>query len=150
MSSDKYFTKELEHHFITEDVTDPLDFGEGKQNVYALSKNTEIISYVGGDLLMSANSYGKGRCVYIAGLPYSIQNSRILMRSLYYAANKENDLKKWYADNINCEVSAYLESKKYAIINNSNEEQETTVYDGCGNIQKIILKPCEIKWLDII
>ncbi|MDY5098017.1 1,3-beta-galactosyl-N-acetylhexosamine phosphorylase [Clostridium sp.] len=150
LSSDKYFTKELEHHFITEDVNDPLDFGEGKQNVYALSKNTEIISYVGGDLLMSANSYGKGRCVYIAGLPYSIQNSRILMRSLYYAAHKENDLKKWYADNINCEVSAYLESKKYAVINNSNEEQETTVYDGCGNIQKIILKPCEIKWLDII
>lgn len=33
-------------------------------------------------------------------------------------------------DNLNCEVSAYLESNKYAVINNSHEKQSTIIYDG--------------------
>ena len=98
---------------------------------------------------MSSNDYGKGRAVYIAGLPYSIQNTRILMRSCFYAANKESEMKKWYADNLNCEVSAYLESNKYAVINNSHEEQVTFVYDGDGNKTKFELKPGEIIWRKI-
>ena len=99
---------------------------------------------------MSANRYGKGRAVYIAGLPYSIQNTRILMRSCFYAAGKEDEMKKWYADNLNCEVSAYLETKKYAVVNNSNEEQTTLVYDGNGNSVQMTLDPCEIKWINMV
>ena len=146
LSTDKYFKTELDKHFITEDVVEELNFGEGQKDVYAKSKDTEIICYRDGDLLMSSNDYGKGRAVYIAGLPYSIQNTRILMRSLFYAAHKEHEMKKWYADNIYCEVSAYLESKKYAVINNSHETQVTNVYDGDGNVTTMELKPGEIKW----
>ncbi|SHI72109.1 1,3-beta-galactosyl-N-acetylhexosamine phosphorylase [Clostridium cavendishii DSM 21758] len=149
LSTDKYFKTKLDNHFITDDITESIDFGESQKNVYALKESTEIISYKDGNLLMSANSYGKGRSVYIAGLPYSPQNSRILLRSCYYAANKESQLKKWYADNINCEVSAYLESKKYAVINNSNENQETIVYDGNGIGEKMFLAPAEIRWIEI-
>ena len=98
---------------------------------------------------MSSNDYGKGRAVYIAGLPYSPQNSRILMRSLFYSAHKENDMKKWYADNLNCEVSAYLDTKRYAVINNTMEEQIAVIYDGQGNSREINLKPCEIRWMDM-
>lgn len=71
------------------------------------------------------------------------------MRSCYYAANKENHLKEWYCDNINCEVSAYIESKKYAVINNSNEIQKTRIYDGCKNMFEIELEPAAIRWFDI-
>ena len=95
---------------------------------------------------MSSNDYGKGRAVYIAGLPYSIENTRILMRSCFYAAHKEDKMKIWYADNLNCEVSAYLESNKYAVINNSHEKQITFVYDGNGNKTEVELQPGEIKW----
>ena len=113
MQKDKYFKTQLDKHFITEDVIEELNFGEGQKDIYAKSKDTEIICYRDGDLLMSSNDYGKGRAVYIAGLPYSIQNTRVLMRSLFYAAHKEDEMKRWYADNIHCEVSAYLESKKF-------------------------------------
>lgn len=146
LSTDKYFNTELNKHFIIEDVLNEIDFGEGQKNIYAKNKDTEIICYRAGNLLMSSNDYGKGRAVYIAGLPYSVENTRILMRSCFYAAHKENDMKKWYADNLNCEVSAYLESNKYAVINNSNEKQVTFVYDGNGNKKELELKAGEIKW----
>lgn len=149
LSTDKYFNKQLEKHFITEDVIEDIDFGESQKNVYATSSSTEIITYKNGNLLMSSNDYGKGRAVYIAGSPYSPQNSRILMRSLFYSAHKENDMKKWYADNLNCEVSAYLDTKRYAVINNTMEEQRTVIYDGQGNSKEINLKPCEIRWMDM-
>lgn len=149
LSTDKYFKTAMDKHFITEDVVDTIDFGESQKNVYATKASTEIITYENGDLLMSSNDYGKGRAVYIAGCPYSPQNTRILMRSFYYAAHKENEMKKWYADNLNCEVSAYLDTKKYAVINNTMEAQSTMVYDGEGKSVNIDLKPCEIKWMNM-
>ena len=149
LSTDKYFKTPLDKHFITEDVVEAIDFGESQKNIYATKATTEIITYKNGDLLMSSNDYGKGRAIYIAGCPYSPQNTRILMRSLYYAAHKENEMKKWYADNLNCEVSAYLDTKKYAVINNTMDEQSTMVYDGEGKAIRIDLKPCEIKWMNM-
>lgn len=149
LSTDKYFKTALDKHFITEDVIESIDFGESQKNIYATKASTEIITYENGELLMSSNDYGKGRAVYIAGCPYSPQNTRILMRSFYYAAHKESEMKKWYADNLNCEVSAYLDTKKYAVINNTMESQSTMVYDGQGKAISIDLKPCEIRWMNI-
>ncbi len=146
LSTDKYFTKPVKEHFITKDHTAAFDFGESMKNVYALTEATEIIEYSNGEIHIAANSYGKGRTVYFAGLPYSQENSRMLMRSLYYAAQKESQLTKWYADNINCEVHAYPDSKKYAVVNNSNEKQSTLVYNGKGDSEKLELEPCEIYW----
>ena len=149
LSTDKYFKDEVEKHFITEDVKSEIDFGEGMKNVYATKESTEIICNRNGDLMLSSNDYGKGRAIYIAGLPYSTENTRILYRSLYYASHKEYEMKKWYCDDMNCEVSAYLEENKYAIINNSNEEVETFVYDGDGKAELVLMKPAEIKWIEI-
>lgn len=147
LHTDKYFHEKLSSHFITEDVVEPLDFGEGMKNIYALSEDTEIIDYSNEEVHLAAHAYGQGRCVYIAGLPYSMQNTRILMRSLYYAAHKEGEFKKWYADNLYCEVHAYPQSKQYAILNNSNSIQESNVYDGAGNCTHVTLAPGEIQWM---
>ena len=149
LSTDKYFKTKIEKHFITEDINSELDFGESVKNIYANSDSTEIIEIENDDVMMAANVYGKGRAVYIAGLPYSSQNARILMRSCYYAANKEEHLKEWYCDNIYCEVSAYIESNKYAVINNSNEKQKTKVYEGSKNAFEIELEPAAIRWFKI-
>lgn len=149
LHSDKYFHTPVESHFIIEDVVEPLDFGEGMKNIYAVHEDTEIIAYREGEVNMAAHAYGDGRCVYIAGLPYSTQNTRILMRSLYYAAHKEQAFKTWYADNLYCEVHAYPENDKYAILNNTNMAQETNVYDGAGNCVNITLEPGEIRWMVI-
>lgn len=146
LSTDKYFKTALDKHFITEDRSADFDFGESKHDIYALSPATEIIEYSNNEIHMAANTYGKGRGVYISGLPYSYENTRLLMRAMFYAASKEDRYHIWYADNLNCEVNAYPESGKYAILNNSNETQTTKFYDGEGNCETITLEPCEILW----
>ena len=146
LSTDKYFKTALDKHFITEDRSADFDFGESKHDIYALSPATEIIEYSNNEVHMAANTYGKGRGVYISGLPYSYENTRLLMRAMFYAASKEDRYHIWYADNLNCEVNAYPESGKYAILNNSNETQTTKFYDGEGNCETITLGPCEILW----
>ena len=146
LSTDKYFKTALDAHFITEDRISDFDFGESKHDIYALSANTEIIEYSNNEVHMASNRYGKGRGVYISGLPYSYENTRLLLRAMFYAAGKEDQYHIWYADNLNCEVNAYPESGKYAILNNSNETQTTNFYDGNGNCESITLEPCEILW----
>ena len=146
LSTDKYFKTALDAHFITEDRISDFEFGESKHDIYALSANTEIIEYSNNEVHMASNRYGKGRGVYISGLPYSYENTRLLMRAMFYAAGKEDQYHIWYADNLNCEVNAYPESGKYAILNNSNETQTTNFYDGDGNCESITLEPCEILW----
>ena len=117
--------------------------------MYALGTDTEIGEYSDHEVHLSAHGYGKGRGVYIAGLPYSYVNTRILLRSMYYAAAREGDMKKWYADNIYCEVHAYPETGKYAVVNNSSRTQVSMVYDGQGNGTGVELKPCEIRWFSM-
>ena len=169
LSTDKYFTKELDTHFITEDIQDKrkIDFGEGMKNVYGLTEHTEVLEFSNpkvsqevegivmpanaegkefGEIHLAANPYGKGRGVYLAGLPYSPQNTRLLLRALYYAAAKEQEFKKWYSSNLSVEVHAYPEKGLYAIVNNTNEAQETEVYDGNGNHETVIMNPSEIRW----
>ena len=69
---------------------------------------------------LSAHPYGRGRGVYLAGLPYSHENTRLLIRSMYYAACKEGEMKKWFSDNLFCEVHGYPEAGKYAVVNNTS------------------------------
>lgn len=146
LSTDKYFHTQLDSHFITEDCTKEIDFGESMKNVYALSKETEIIEYSNEEIHIAANSYGKGRGVYMAGLPYSYENTRLLLRALYYAAGKEDKLRAWHCENIFCEVNVYPQANKYAVLNNSSKEQKTKFYDGAGVCEELTLKPGEILW----
>lgn len=173
LSTDKYFTKELETHFITEDVADvrKIDFGEGMKNVYGLSETTQVLEFSNpkvtnevegivmpanaegkefGEIHLAANQYGNGRGVYIAGLPYSPENTRLLMRALYFAASKEQEFKKWFSTNQNVEVHAYPEKGLYAIVNNTNEEQKTIIYNGHGEAEETVVKPSEIRWGHIV
>ena len=155
LSTDKYFTKEKEQHFITEDVRKNSEngkdifFGESMKNIYALYENTEILEYSNGEIHLSSHDFGKGRGIYIAGLPYSDENTRLLWRALHYAAHKENEFNKWNCTNVHCEVHVYPEKSKIAYINNSTEEQVTEVYDERGASKTIKLNPGEIIWEEL-
>lgn len=145
LSTDKYYDKICSSHFILEDTYE-FDFGESMKNVYAIKQETEILEYSNGEIHLSASHYGAGTTVYIAGLPYSKENTRLILRSMYYAAGKESMFRIWHANNLNCEVNAYPEAGKYAVINNSGDAQNTLVYDGEGLPREVMLKPYEIIW----
>jgi len=149
LSTDKYFTEESESHFITEGLTKPYDFGEGMKNIYALDRKTEILSYEDGEVQMASHDYGQGRGVYIAGLPYTTENARLLHRAIYYSARKEERMKIYYADNIHVEVHAYPSKGIYAVVNNTDEIQSTKVWDDAGREDEVVLAPSEIRWMKV-
>ena len=154
LSDDKY-NIEKKAHFITEDVCGEIDYGEGMKNIYAkdgadvldITISDRFIRKVNvGEVKLASNSYGKGRGVYIAGLPYSPQNARLLLRAMYWSAGKEQEMFKAFSSNINTDCSYYLETKKYAIINNANSAQTTTFYNVEGKKEELTLGAGEIVW----
>lgn len=144
LSADKYNWEEHDH-FIVEDVKDEIDFGEGMKNIYALS-GAQVIKTSGEDVQIAVNTFGKGRSVYLSGIPYSFENTRLLYRAIFWAAGKEKEMKKWYSENYNIEVNYYPATKKYCIVNNTYECQDTVIYDGEGNQKELHLKANDILW----
>ena len=143
---DKYNWEE-HPHFILED-TDFVDFGEGKKNIYALA-GTTILVQKEKEVQMAVNEFGKGRAVYISGLPYSFENNRVLQRAILWSAHGEDDLKKWFSTNCNVDVHAYPKNKKYCVVNNTDEPQNTTVFTGDGSNFKLHMEPNQIIWYTI-
>lgn len=144
---DKY-NWEMHNHFITEDVEAQIDFGEGKKNIYAL-EGTQILVHQDKEVQLAVNDFGKGRAVYISGLPYSFENSRLLYRAILWSAHDEDNLYKWFSTNLRVEVHAYVENGKYCIVNNTYEPQDTTIYRGDGSSFTLSLAANEIIWFEI-
>ena len=147
LNVDKYNWEEHDH-FIKEDCTKEIDFGEGKKNMYALD-GTEILVQRDKEVQMAVREFGKGRCVYISGLPYSFENSRILYRSIIWSSHDEENLHRWFSTNFNVEVHAYVKNGKYCVVNNTYEPQNTTVYRGDGTSFDVELDANEIIWYEI-
>ena len=147
LNTDKYNWEEHEH-FITEDCRGEIDFGEGQKFIYALPETT-IIKQTNEEVQMAVHEFGKGRSVYISGLPYSFENSRVLYRAIIWASHDEENLHKWFSDNYNVEVHAYVKNGKYCVVNNTYEPQDTTVYKGDGSSFDLHLEANEIKWYEI-
>ena len=147
LNYDKYNWDEHPDHFILADCTKPVDFGEGKKNIYAL-EGTEILVQREKEVQMAVHSYGQGRCVYLSGLPYSFENSRILHRAVLWSSHDEAALKQWFSSNFNVEVHAFVANGKYCVVNNTYEPQDTTVYCGDGSSFELSLAANEIRWFD--
>ncbi len=148
LNQDKYNWEENREHFILKDCENEIDFGEGKKSMYALP-DAQVLVHKDKEVQLACNDFGKGRCVYISGLPYSFENARLLHRAIMWSSNDEDNLKKWYSDNYNVDVHAYEENSKYCVVNNTYEPQSTTVYRGDGSKFDLELKANEIKWYEI-
>lgn len=144
---DKY-NWEVHKHFITEDASEEIDFGEGKANIYAL-EGSKILALRERDVQLAVNAFGQGRAVYIGGLPYSFENSRLLYRAILWSTHEEENLKKWFSTNYNVEVHAYIKNGKYCVVNNTYEPQKTTVYKGDGTSFELQMEANQIIWYEI-
>lgn len=146
LSTDKYNWEEKEH-FLTENFAETVDFGEEVKNIYALN-GTTVLKDDRHNIMFAANTYGKGRSVYLRGLPFSFENARLLYRCLFYAAGKEDEIKTWYSENPNVEVNVYPNTQSYCVVNNTYEEQTTTVYTDRESYA-LTLAATEIRWFSI-
>lgn len=144
---DKYNWDEKEH-FITEDAKEIIDFGESRKYIYAL-EGTQVLKAKDKEVHLAVNEFGKGRAVYMSGLPYSFANSRLLYRAILWSSGEEENLKKWFSSNYNVEVHAYIKNGKYCVVNNTYEPQSTTVYRGDGSSFDLDLEANQIIWYEI-
>ena len=144
---DKYNWEEHPDHFILSDCKGEVNFGEGKKSIYAL-EGTEILVQREKEVQMAVNAFGSGRSVYISGLPYSFENSRILYRAILWSTHGEELLHKWFSTNYNVEVHAFVKNGKYCVVNNTYEPQDTIVYTDGGSFP-LHLEANEIRWYSI-
>ncbi len=144
----KFNQQEHPDHFLLEDASEPVNFGEGKKGVYAL-EGTQVLIKRDGDVQLSVNDAGRGRAVYVSGLPYNPQNARLLHRAVMWASHAEEELRCWFSENPAVDVHAYEGSRKYCVVNNSAEAQSTTVYRGDGSSFPLALTPGGIEWFDM-
>ena len=117
-------------------------------------ENDEWVCYTGGQrdnsyTGMAVNEYGKGRAVYISGLPYSFENNRVLHRAIMWSTHSEDELKKWFSTNYNVDVHAYPKNNKYCVVNNTDDPQSTTIYRGDGSSFDLEMEPNGIIWYEI-
>ncbi len=149
ISAAKSAVSPLKSHFITQDQPGPADLGTLKDRVYRYGKSAQVLLGQGEDVHLSANRYGRGRAVYMAGFAYGFANTRLLARAIFWAAGRERDLKKWFSSNIYAECAAFPATGRCIVINNSGRAQRTLVYDGRGRARKVSLKPYGSHWFSI-
>jgi 1,3-beta-galactosyl-N-acetylhexosamine phosphorylase len=157
------------NHFIVEDFPKDKELSPLYTPVFASSKDIDVIlkkevsvdcnslncfdknkpPKVSG-IELSVNQYGRGRAVYMVDLPYNYNNSRVLLRSILWAAGKEGELKRWFSSNPKTDCAAFPETGWWAVANLDSHSQMTTIYQGNGEPMELELGPNEIKWNKIV
>ncbi len=145
---DKYNWEEHPDHFILADSPDGVDFGDGGRDVYAL-EGAQVLVQRDREVHLAVNEYGEGRGVYLSGLPYSFENSRLMHRAILWAAHGEEELHRWFSSNVSVEVHAFVENGKFCVVNNTYQPQSTTVWKEAGEGFPLDLAANEIKWFEI-
>ncbi|OMD46771.1 hypothetical protein BSK51_26350 [Paenibacillus odorifer] len=139
----------VKKHFITEDLEGDIDYGEGMTMIYQAEIGAQVLDVHDNSCNLAVNSFGQGRGVYIAGLPYSIQNTRLLSRAIFWAAHQEEQLYSWFSLNPNVECHAYPETGRYCAVNNTAETQKTTILMENDLRIELELNGMESVWLDM-
>lgn len=137
-------------HFITDDQFTEWDFGSNESWVFSCDPQTQILCEKENHIMLAVKDYHQGRSVYFSGLPFSLENSRMLYRALLWAAHKEESLNTWFSQNLACEVAVFEDKGTFAVVNNSDQPQKTIVYTTDAQTYGVVeLAPFELKWFKI-
>lgn len=140
----------LDRHFILADQPGPIDLGVDRSFVYVSDPHTQVLlAGPNGHILLSAHEFGQGRSVYMAGLPYRPDNSRLVHRAIFWAGRQENELKQWFSSNPHTDCAAFPETGYFVVANASDAVQETVVYDGWSRPTSVTLRPYASQWFEI-
>jgi len=134
-------------HFITEDLSGEFDAGTHASFVRLSDCRANVLASQEGHILASTKEYALGRGVYLAGLPYSCENSRLLYRAILWSANKEENISQCLSENPYTDCAFFPETGFAAIANNSDIKQHSVVRDCKTNEMAVDLVPYELKWI---
>lgn len=98
------------------------------------------------------------RAVYVAGLPYSFDNARLLHRAIYWAAGREDQFdSQWIPSDPGVEIAVFPNAGKAFVMNNRTEAASATVSGRVGGLAaegeahtvELELKPMESRWIEL-
>ncbi len=133
----KYKWDLVDAHFITEDLAHAPDFGKHVDGIFTLGADTKVLATRDGEVMVSAHTFGKGRAVYLSGFRITAENTRLIHRAIHWAAGQEESFRHWTCSNVQTECAYFAAEKKLVVINNSDTEQTTDVFDGEGNPRSV-------------
>lgn len=136
-------------HFILENMEDKIDFGKDVDNVYPTCKDATILSKKDGSIQIALKNFYKGKSIYLSGFKFAPANTRLLHRTLYWAAGREQEFGSWTCSNINTDCAFYPNEGKIVVINNSSNDEKTKVFDADGKTIDVKLKPYSIEIFNI-
>lgn len=146
LSTDRY-PNLVGTHFLTEDLNGPLEVGPVAPEVVVVEPDTQVLAMEEGAVRAAVHPYGRGRAVYLAGLPYTVDNARLLQRALWWAAGRQDEFAAQYvAADPRVEVAHYQGAGLLLATNVSFDEVTTTVHGVDG---QITLAPAGSVWVEL-
>jgi len=139
-------------HFITADVplNTPLDFDKDVEGIYVLGADTNVLAERCGSPRLATHAFGRGRAVYLSGFKFTCTNTRLLHRTLFWAAAKEDRWSVWNTTNVKTETTYFPKAGKLIVINNAGTNEATVVTLADGRTTKPVrLEAHGIKILDV-
>ena len=134
-------------HYILQDQLDLDDLGIADSYVYAVSDSTNVLRIgPSGHILAATNTFGQGRSVYLAALPYSLANCRLLERAIFWISHKERYLHHWFSSNYQTSCAAFPKTGWYVVLNHTDQAQTTSVSDPSDRHITVTLAPWESRW----
>ena len=137
-------------HFITKHLNiKSIETGFGERGVYATSEQTEILGYDSIEgIQLATHTFGKGRSVYMSGMPYSEINNSIVFRSILWASCNENNTDAVFSDNLFVEGYLYKNKNLIAVLNNSFDTQKA-ILKLQGKEYKVELSAMKLHWINL-
>ena len=136
-------------HFITADLPAHSVPASGESFVFVTDRETQVLRANGGHVMLATHGFHAGRTVYLAALPYSLENARLLLRAILWCANKEAEMKTWFCSNVNTDCAYYPEVGSVVVVNNVDLPQTTHLYDNEQQAHEINLRPYESRWFKV-
>lgn len=135
-------------HFITADVTGPLDLGRDVDGIFAHDGSTQVLAERDNSPRLTTQAFGRGRSVYLTGFKFSHENTRLLHRTLAWAGQAEREFGHWSSTNVRCECTWFPRAGKLVVINNAGTAETTRITLGPGRrARSVTLPPHGIKIL---
>ena len=132
-------------HFIVKDWPAEQPLGSEVGGVYAIDNETIVLGQSRDSVNIAVKEYGKGRSVYFSGYVYSAANTRLLFRSLFWAAKSEDIYFSWNTSDIYTECNYFNDKKIIVVTNNGDKPRQTTIFPEKNRKRNLELIPFEIK-----
>lgn len=120
---------------------------EAKENRFLTDGKAKVLLAEDANPLVTINDFGKGKGIYLSSFQISLENTRMLYQLIRYAGN-EGLAGEYMTDNLYTECAYYPESGKLVVINNSDEEQTTTIPTQSGD-KKVTIAPYDTTFIEL-